>query len=243
MQHRLFLNKGAYYTRCGALPRHSPACNKGRSGGFSLIEMLVAIALSAMILILAMQFLTSIAQDWSGRTEERLFDEHVDGVVRFFQFTLNRNVLDERLPTEDRYPALESPPGMSDLNDPMVRIRFPDGSPLFFHPGIEEEPITAWFGHTEEDGVFALWQPDLEEEIDDHRDLYLTPITPWGTAIRFFYFEEADEMWEEEDEVRFDDSNQPLLPDRIQARFRYREGIEKTVTLTLPRTYENVFIY
>ncbi len=210
---------------------------------FTLIEMLVAIALTSMVLMLSVQFLVSIAQDWSGRQEERLFDEHVDGVVRFFRSTLERNVRDGRLSEEDRYPALEQPPGMSNLNDPMVRIRFPDGTPLFYRPGIEGEPITAWFGHSPEAGVFALWRPDLEEEIDDYRDFYLTPITPYAQELTFFYYEDAEDRWEEEEEIRLDDGNQPVFPDRLEARFAYREGIEKTASFTLPRKYDHVFIY
>jgi hypothetical protein len=214
-----------------------------RLRGFTLAEVLVSVTLASMILIMAVQFMVSLSQDWAGRAEERLFDEHVDGVVRFFETTLSRNTLDNRLPSNDRYPELDYPPGYSELNDPMVRIRFPDGSPLFQRPGSPTGPVTAWFGHLEEVGVFALWKPDLAVEMEDYRDFYQTLITPWGSDIVFYYYDDEADLWEEVEEIRMNSSNQPTFPDRLKVTFTYEEDLEKIIIATLPRKSNDVFIY
>lgn len=220
-----------------------PAVRACHTRGFTLAEVLISVTLASVILILAVQFMVSLSQDWTGRAEERLFDEHVDGVVRFFEFSLSRNNSDNRLPGEDHYPRLDYPPGYTELNDPMVRIRFPDGSPLFQRNGFPTGPVTAWFAHREEIGVFALWKPDQALEMEDYRDFYQTPITPWGSDIAFFYYDHENDLWEEEEEIRLNASRQPEFPDRIKVTFTYREGIEKTITAALPRKHTDVFVY
>jgi len=216
----------------------------GSHHGFTILEILVAVTLSTMILVMAVQFLVSLSRDWSERDRERLFDEHVDGVIRFFETTLNKNVYDGRLSEEeDLYPALDHPPGYSDLREPMIRIRFPDGSPLFTLGDSPTGPVTAWFAYEEDQGVFALWRPDFEEEMDDINDFYVTPVTPWASGILFYYYDRDSGLWEEEDEVRLNASNEPKLPDRVKVSFAYNENIKKEVYLTLPRDHPSVFIY
>lgn len=214
-----------------------------RHSGFTLAEVLISVTLASMILIMAVQFMVSLSQDWTGRTEERLFDEHVDGVVRFFETTLSQNAFDTRLPSQDRYPELGFPPGYSELNDPLVRIRFPDGSPLFQKPGSPIGPVTAWFGHSDEVGLFALWRPDLAIEMEDYRDFYQTLLTPWGSDVAFYYYDSEADLWEEEEEIRMNSSNQPTFPDRLKVTFSYKQGIEKTFIANLPKEYDDVFLY
>lgn len=210
---------------------------------FTLMEVLFAVTLSAMILLLAVQFLLALSQNWADRDEDRYFQEHVDGLLRFFESTLRQNAYDPRLPTELKYPALDRPPGMSNLQDPMLRIHFPDGAPLFFHGAEWTGPVTAWFGFLPDTGVFALWRPDFHPEMEDYRDFFQVLITPWAHDLKFYYYEREDDRWEEEDEVRLDSGGQPQFPDRVKAVFRYRDDVRKEALLTLPRSYSNVFVY
>lgn len=206
------------------------------------MEVLFAVTLAAMILLVAVQFLVALTQNWNERDQDRFLQEHADGVLRFFETALRKNISDPRLSGEDRYPALDRPPGMSNLREPMVRMRFPDGSPLFFHGSDSTGPVTAWFGYAPDTGVFALWRPDLQIEVDDYRDFYRTLVTPWVAGVRFYYYDSESDLWEEEEEI-LEVDGEPQLPDRVRAIFRHPDDARAEGVITIPRDYGNVFIY
>ncbi len=68
--------------RCAALAGAEPA--RGRRS-FTLLEVMLAVALSTMLLVAVNFFVLSLGELWSGGSEERLFDRHVRGVGRFLE--------------------------------------------------------------------------------------------------------------------------------------------------------------
>jgi prepilin-type N-terminal cleavage/methylation domain-containing protein len=67
--------------------------------GFTLLEILLAVALSAMLLVAVNFFVLSMGELWGGGSEERLFDRHVRGVTRFVDTLVQQSVeLSEETP-------------------------------------------------------------------------------------------------------------------------------------------------
>ncbi len=223
-------------------PRQPPRPAPG-GAAFSLIEVLIAVAISGLILVAASQFLVSISRDWSGRDEERYFAEHVDGVVSYLQSLVDRNFGDARLPAEDRFPVIEWPEGYSELERPMVRFRFIDGSPLFTSASGATGPVTGYFGAIEEEGLVLFWVPDVLDGVESIQDYYRTLVSPWLNDVRFIYYDAADESWVEETELRGEDDAQPELPERVILKFKYAEGIEVEKSILLPKPNDHVILY
>ena len=61
----------------------SPSLNHTR--GFTLLEMLLAIAITGFILAAAASLVVSVSNIWSNRQESHFFEAHVDGVTEFLQ--------------------------------------------------------------------------------------------------------------------------------------------------------------
>ncbi len=70
-----------------------------RVRGFSLLEVMLAVALSAMLLVAVNFFVLSMGELWSGGSESRLFDRHVRGVTRFLESLVNQSVVLEQSPS------------------------------------------------------------------------------------------------------------------------------------------------
>ena len=210
--------------------------------GFTLIEILFALAIGGMILVFASQFLVDINRDWTVRDEARFFEEHVSGVMRFLDGMLQKNIGDPRLTEEERYPKMERPAGMIDLGTPVVRFKFIDGTPLLVGLEDPEGPLTAYFTVEEDEGLVIYWHSDLRLEVEGIEDMNRTLVTPWISSATFIYYQEDEERWEEEEEL-LEEGGEPKFPDRVKFTFRYNEDIEVTRTLVMPRIEENAFLY
>ncbi len=203
----------------------------------------MAIAISGLILTYGTGFLVSLNADWVTKDESRYFDEHVGGVVRFFDGVLAKNIMDSRLDAEDRYPFIEIPEGLTDNGLPFVRFRFPDGCPLFISEMDPGGPTTAYFGIDENEGLVAYWYSDVREDVDTVDDMSRTLITPFVREGAFIYYDEEEEEWAVEDEIREDVNGQPVLPDRVQLTFRLSDEIQIKKSLVLRRDETDIYIY
>ena len=64
-----------------------------RQSAFTLLEMLLALALVALLLVAMNTFIFSMAELWGQRTDLRLFDQHVRAVTRFLNNELRASAL------------------------------------------------------------------------------------------------------------------------------------------------------
>ncbi|MFT3829537.1 MAG: prepilin-type N-terminal cleavage/methylation domain-containing protein [Opitutaceae bacterium] len=78
--------------------RHSASMSSARKSGraagrgFTLLEILLAVALATMLLVAVNFFVLSMGELWGGGSEERLFDRHVRGVTRFVDSLVQQSV-------------------------------------------------------------------------------------------------------------------------------------------------------
>ncbi len=129
----------------------APAPAPAGRRGFSLLEVLLAVALATMLLIAVNFFVLSMGELWGGGSEERLFDRHVRGVTRFLEALVEQSVV----PTQDlKRPAADAPPqtSLAPRNRPA-----PAESP---RPVREEPPryaaLVAGLAGARSDGPFAV---------------------------------------------------------------------------------------
>jgi prepilin-type N-terminal cleavage/methylation domain-containing protein len=72
--------------------------------GFTLIEVLLAVSLSAMLLVAVNFFVLSLGELWSGGASSRLFERHIRGVTRFLEALFQQTVPIRKGPTEEVVP-------------------------------------------------------------------------------------------------------------------------------------------
>ena len=65
-----------------------------RSGrGFTLVELLLAISIMAMLLVALFTFIFSMGEIWGHGSEKRLFEQHVNAVTRHLEAMFRRAAL------------------------------------------------------------------------------------------------------------------------------------------------------
>src|SRR5687767_12020374 len=123
--------------RVGAFPA-PPACAGARRGdshrGFTLLEILLALALVALLLVSLNTFVFSMSELWGQKTEPRLFDQHVRAVTRFLEHELRAAALPPaaRANSTPIVPTEIQP--QNGLTEKLLTFELPAGSRLFRWP-------------------------------------------------------------------------------------------------------------
>ncbi|MCF3650786.1 PilW family protein [Synoicihabitans lomoniglobus] len=199
-----------------------------RRGGFTLMELMVALALVAMVLIGLNSFIFSMSELWGRGRDWRLFDQHARAVTRF----LERELRVASLP-----PAVAS--GQASVEVREVEVQFGRREELLTFGLREGSRILEWPERPLPDvwcalevrrgeGLVLYWQSALEERFDDDppREMVLTPLV---TEIAYDYFDAEFNRWETEDAFRTSDDRELETPSRIRLTFTYRDETIVTV--------------
>lgn len=133
---------------------HPRAPGAGR-GGFSLLEVLIAVALSALLLVAVNFFVLGMGELWGNGAEARLFDRHVRGVARFLENLVGQAVVpiaDTTRPAADAAPTtlLAPRPGAGAA---APQRGFTSGRPLAGVAWISGDTVAGWARRA----TFAAW--------------------------------------------------------------------------------------
>lgn len=133
--------------------------------------------------------------------------------------------------------AWKTLPGATGFDDPLLNFQLNYTPPLLV--GGEQDPSTKielFLHHDGAEGLSLLWYSNLQEEVEDLRDLRRTIISPLVTEIRYIYWDDRFERWEEVDEPEEGDgSDEYILPRYLKLVFDYQgERRERIITLPVP---------
>ncbi|CAA6678317.1 MULTISPECIES: type II secretion system protein J [unclassified Lentimonas] len=148
------------------------------------------------------------------------------------------------LQTSDDPVSWARPPGFSESKEPLLNFKLTQAPPILV--GIENAPLLGldtflYFDKSE--GLSLLWYSILQEDSEDINDLRRTMISPLVTGIKYIYWDESFERWEEEDQPMEGDGNdQYLLPRFIKLTFEH-EGETQERTFTIPVPSRTALIY
>ena len=263
--------------------------------GFTLLEMLLAIAITGLILTGAVSLVVSVSNIWSNRQESHFFEEHVDGVTEFLQASFRRAGVAIRLEegaegnresnpdteaeqtnrSEPENPTISvggdggqarspgssaeaaagltrvaeepirwtKPPGFAAYEDPLLNFTLSRQPPLLVDRGNGPAVGVEAFLHFDpREGLSLLWYSKLQEEAEDLRDLRRTELSRFVESIRYVYWDERFERWEEEPEPREDDDGALLLPRYIRLAFDY-EGAVAERTIAIPPVSRQAILF
>jgi prepilin-type N-terminal cleavage/methylation domain-containing protein len=210
------------------------------AGGFTLLEILVSLAIVGLLLIGISTFVFSMGELWGRRNDVRLFDQHVAAVSRFLEQTLEAATLPPaaRANSTPVAPLQVTPPNGGQEN--LISFDLPQGSRILVWPGrplpevaCSLEIRATAFG-TQSPGLYLLWHSRLETNFDTQPPRE-TLITPFVTEMRYDYYDDNLKRWTEETILRTDSNGQPLAPQRLELHFVYGK-LGKWVPLPVPST-------
>lgn len=202
------------------------------SRGFTLIEILIAVALAGMILVALNTVIFSMGELWGRGTDTRLFEQHARAVTRFLESELRSAVLppaarlgDTPIAPREITPELGS-------QEPMLTFLLPSGSRLINWPERPLPEVVCSLQARESQGLILLWHSRLETAFADEPPRE-TVITPFVTALRYDYYDEDFRTWSTEDTLRRNPDGTIETPLRLRLRFEYG-GDEQEEVIALP---------
>ena len=198
---------------------------------FTLLEILLALALTALVLVSLNTFVFSMGELWGRNTDVRLFDRHVRAVTRF---------LDQELRTAALPPsaAAGSSPLMpqeirpqNGLTDNLLTFELPAGSRLIAWPD-HPLPEVVCSLQARRDGLVLLWHSRLEQKFNDDPPRE-TIITPLVTVLAYDYYDADFKTWKTETAIRKDSAGKLQAPQRLRLKFAYGKLARETL-IVLP---------
>ena len=123
-------------TRIGPTSRMGTELTLGKTrGAFTLIEVLIALAIAGLVLSAATSLLVTVSRAWADRPATRdAFDAHVNGVGRFLATLMDKATMPPGSSGQTGPISLDRPVGFSDTEDPLVSFFVREAPPLLVWP-------------------------------------------------------------------------------------------------------------
>ena len=205
---------------------------------FTLLEILLALALTALVLVSLNTFVFSMGEMWGRNSDVRLFDKHVRAVTRF---------LDQELHTAGLPPSVVAgatpitPQEIKPQNgstDNLLTFELTAGNRLLVWPDRPLPEVVCSLQAREGTGLVLLWHSRLETKFADDPPRE-TVITPLVTALAYDYYDTEFKTWKTETTIRKNTSGQLQTPQRLRLMFTYGKMKRETV-ISLPAPTEGL---
>jgi len=197
--------------------------------GFTMLEMLVSLALLGALMVALNTFLFSMTELWGGGRDQRLFDQHARAAT-----ALVRNAFEQAT-----YGPSSSGVALKDVDDgagttqPRLSFLLADAGRLADWPEAPLPDVDFNIFVEEGRGIIFQWQSRLELE-RDKTDKHETVISPFVTAIQYEYYDADLKEWKVEPEpLNETGSTAWKKPARIHLLFE-RGALKATKVINLP---------
>jgi prepilin-type N-terminal cleavage/methylation domain-containing protein len=212
-----------------------------RPRGFTLLEILLALALVALLLVAMNTFVFSMGELWGRRTDVRLFDQHVRAVSRYLERELRAAALPPAARANSTPIALQEIRPQGGLTEKLLTFELPAGGRLFTWPGQPLPEVVCSLQARRGEGLVLLWHSRLERdfETDAPRETVLTPLV---TGLAYDYYDADTRRWSTETALKNDAQGQPLTPQRLRVKFAYGQLARESI-ITLPSPGEGLPVF
>ena len=202
------------------------------SNGFTLLEIILALALTALVLVALNVFVFSMDELWGRNTDVRLFDRHVRAVTRFLEQELHTAALPPfTIAGATPITPQEIKPSRGST-DNLLTFELPAGNRLLVWPDRPLPEVVCSLQARPDQGLVLLWHSRLEQKFNDDPPRE-TIITPLVTALSYDYYDSDFKTWKTETAVRKDPSGQLQSPQRLRLMFAYGK-LKREAVIALP---------
>ncbi len=203
-----------------------------RHGGFTLLEILLSLALVGLMLIALNTFVFSMGELWGRGSDVHLFDRHVRAVTRFLERELRSAVLPPAAKPNSTPIAWQEVRPQMGITEKLLTFDLTAGSRLFVWPERPLPEVVCSLQVRERDGLYLLWHSRLEKNFDTEPPRE-TLVTPLVTGIAYDYYEVDFNRWTTERTLKLDTTGEPKVPQRLRLTFTYDKMTKESV-VTLP---------
>lgn len=216
-----------------SVPNHKSQITSRKSKigyGFTLLELVLSLALVGLLLVAMNQFIFSMGELWGRGTDVRLFDRHVRAVTRFVEGTLDSTVLPSARGVQPlQIQEVRTPDGST---QDLLTFELPAGSRILPWPQTPLPDVVCALGWRQGQGLILYWHSRLETQYSENppRALVLSPLV---TGISYDYYNANLDSWQGYSTLQRDSNGQWELPTRLRLRFAYGRLKRETV-ITLP---------
>ncbi len=218
--------------------RHAFAQMRETRSAFTLLEILLALALVALVLVSLNTFVFSMGELWGRNTDVRLFDQHVRAVTRFLDQELRSAALPPAAKSGDTPIAPQEIRPKSGVTENLLTFELPEGSRLLTWPDRPLPEVVCSLQVRGRDGLWLLWHSRLETRFADDAPRE-TLITPLVTGMSYDYYDANFKNWKNEEQLRHDSDNKVVAPQRLRLKFTYQK-LTREVAITLPSSPETL---
>jgi prepilin-type N-terminal cleavage/methylation domain-containing protein len=209
-----------------------------KRAGFTMIEILIAVALVGLILVALNTFIFSMGELWGKNTDVRLFNQHVRNVTRFMQEEMERAALPPAGRSGQNAIAPQEVKPQNGSTEQMITFELPQGSRLISWPGRALPDVVCSLTVRDREGLILLWHSRLEKNFADDPPRE-TVITPLVTELDYDYYDADFKRWKTETSLQKDATGQVKSPQRLRFKFTYEKMTRETM-ITLPSMTEGL---
>jgi prepilin-type N-terminal cleavage/methylation domain-containing protein len=203
-----------------------------RRRGFTLIEIVLSLALVGLVLVGLNTFIFSMSELWGKNTDVRLFDQHVRAVTRFLQKEMVKATLPPAAAPNATPVGVQpiTPSGGSQEN--LVTYMELSGNRILSWPEETLPEVYCSLQVRRDKGLFMLWHSDLENHFNDDPPREAL-VSPFVTVLAYDYFDTDFNKWTTETTLRTDSSGNPVAPQRLRVTFTY-EKLTREAVVNVP---------
>jgi prepilin-type N-terminal cleavage/methylation domain-containing protein len=209
--------------------------------GFTLVEMMLALALVGLVMVGLNTFIFSMTELWGRNLEPRRFDQHVRAVTRYLESELRAAALPPTAARDRPGIAPAEVRNEAGVTEELLTFELPAGSRLFTWPERPLPDVVCALAVRREVGLVLLWHSRLERdfESDAPRELVLTPL---ATGIAYEYYDPAFRKWETVPALRKTATGELERPGRLRLSFTHG-ALKRDSLITLPTATEGLPVY